>query len=90
MANLKLRKYVATFSVSVVCVCMCACLCVRGHLLILFNSFKEAELDCTKAITLDPQYVKAHQRRGVARQFLKLYDDSIKGVCALVEAWCGR
>jgi hypothetical protein len=37
-------------------------------------------MDCTKAVALDPQYVKAYQRRGVARQFLKLYDDAIKGV----------
>lgn len=57
-------------------------------LTLTFYSFKEAEIDCTNAITLDPQYIKAYQRRGVARQFMKSYEDAIKGMmstCALYQ-----
>jgi tetratricopeptide (TPR) repeat protein len=40
--------------------------------------YMEAEADCTLAITLDPRYVKAYHRRGLARQGMGAYDEAIK------------
>lgn len=36
-----------------------------------FHRFNAAEEDCTKSLELDSQYVKAYQRRAVARISLK-------------------
>lgn len=37
------------------------------------ENWSDADCDCEKAIEIDPLYLKAHQRRGVARSKLKLH-----------------
>ena len=44
----------------------------------LHYSFAEAEEDCNKSLVLDPTFVKAYHRRGVARFSLKKLDLAIK------------
>ena len=41
-----------------------------------FTRYAAAELDCTRALTLDPGYVKALHRRGQARAALKKYTEA--------------
>ncbi|QQP38304.1 Helicase ARIP4like [Caligus rogercresseyi] len=45
--------------------------------LLKLNREKEAERDCTLAISLDPTYAKAYIRRAYARSGLKRYSDAI-------------
>ena len=45
----------------------------RAMALLKKGRHREAEVDCTLALSLDPTYVKAYQRRATARASLKLY-----------------
>lgn len=52
----------------------------RAAVLLKLNKFAEAEVDCSKAISLDYTYAKAYYRRGMARMELKMYTEAIQGV----------
>lgn len=45
----------------------------RAMACIKIRRFKEAETDCTEALTLDDRYIKAYSRRGTARKELGNY-----------------
>lgn len=45
-----------------------------------YYSYSAAETDCTMSITIDPLYVKAYLRRGVARQQMNQLDAALKGI----------
>jgi hypothetical protein len=45
----------------------------------MYNRFADAELDCTKAIILDGNYVKAHHHRGKAHKELQNYLVAVGG-----------
>ncbi|BFI14894.1 RNA polymerase II-associated protein 3 [Marchantia polymorpha subsp. ruderalis] len=45
----------------------------RAMAALKLNRFKEAEEDCTEAISLDDRYTKAYARRGTARRELQKY-----------------
>lgn len=46
--------------------------------------FKEAEEDCTEAISLDDRYTKAYARRGTARRELQKYLMAVEGETLVV------
>ena len=45
----------------------------------MYNRYADAELDCTKAIILDGNYVKAHHHRGKAHKELQNYLVAVGG-----------
>eukprot|EP00210_Caulerpa_lentillifera_P005410 g5172.t1 len=46
----------------------CVCLANRAMAFLKMQSFPEAEVDCTEALKLDGTFLKAYQRRSVARK----------------------
>jgi len=51
----------------------------------LFCSLYSAESDCTEAIKLNSQYIKAYYRRATARFELKRYEDAKKDLELILE-----
>ena len=49
----------------------------RAMALLKKGQNKDAEVDCTLAISLDPTYVKAYQRRATARSSMKRFEEAI-------------
>ena len=56
----------------------------RAMALIKQEKHGAAELDCTKAIHLDPTYVKAYYRRGTARAALRKYEEAKEDFLAVL------
>jgi len=50
----------------------------RAMCLIKQEKYAAAEMDCTLAIQLDKNYIKAYHRRGTARVKLQKYEDALK------------
>eukprot|EP01132_Coremiostelium_polycephalum_P001239 gene1239-1563_t len=50
----------------------------RAMAYLKLKNYNQAEIECTRSINLDPTYIKAYHRRGLARVELKKFDDSIQ------------